>query len=75
MALDMTTLQWTRILDTGFTVGVSDHTISRVSDTEILLIGGNMGSVVSDKKMLFKFSKRIPKTSMSLKMKILLKKA
>ena len=53
MALDMTTLQWTRILDTGFTVGVSDHTISRVSEKEILLIGGNLGSAVSNRLMVF----------------------
>ena len=53
MAINMITMQWTKFTDSGFTDGVCDHTITRVSEKHILLIGGNLGSTVSDRVLLF----------------------
>ena len=53
MAINMITMQWTKFTDSGFTDGVCDHTITRVAEKHILLIGGNLGSTVSDRVLLF----------------------
>ena len=46
-------MQWTQIPNTGFSEGISDHSLTKVSSKEILLVGGRQAGAVSKKVKLF----------------------
>ena len=39
--LDLKSLEWTEILETGLSTPLSNQTLTRATDTEIMLVGGN----------------------------------
>ena len=53
----MQTMQWTQIPRTGFTEEISDHSLTKVSSKEILLIGGRQAKGVSKEVKLFDVEK------------------
>ena len=56
-ALDMKTLEFTEIRDTGSATLLADHTLTRASDSEIFLVGGNSGGSISNQVKLFDATK------------------
>ena len=52
-ALNLETMQWTKIGESGFQEGIDDHSLTKVSEKEILLVGGVHKYGVSDKVKLF----------------------
>ena len=49
----MQTMQWTQIPNTGFGKGICEHSLTKVSSKEILLVGGAQADGVSNKVKLF----------------------
>ena len=50
--LDMETLIWTRIKATGLPRGIEGHTLSRMSSSQMMLVGGKMESMGSSNAVL-----------------------
>ena len=52
-ALHLEKMQWTRLETTGFVCGIRDHSLVKVSEKEIMLVGGELDFGVSNKVALF----------------------
>ena len=50
---DMNQLQWTEFKDSGFPTGISSHSLSPISSTQLLLVGGRLKDGISDQVKIF----------------------
>ena len=56
-ALNLQTMQWTKIEETGLLEGISRHSLTKVSEKDIVLVGGDLETIESNKLMIYNVKK------------------
>ena len=51
--LNMKTNEWTQILNSGISEGLANHTLTRISFSQLFLLGGEINSKMSNRVMMF----------------------